>query len=476
MRLLLTSLAVLCIAAPPVRAATVTATARFDDGYKGSGDEQLNLDITAPPGERNVLTVSVTGSTITVTDAGAPLTAGDGCRADLDGSVSCTSPRAGAATAVQARIATDDGDDAVTASGVAQVSIDGGSGNDALSVTGHGSAVLSGGLGDDVLSGGDGPDSLDGGPGADSMSGGAGADGVSYANRSVGVTAAIGTAGNGEPSEDDTIGADVEGLFGGSGPDVLTGSDAPNTLVGGAGDDRLTGLGGNDELAGGTGLGPPSPADDATADILSGGDGDDRLSTGPGGSVDAGPGADTIAIHGAARVSGGPGRDALTAYGPRGGATLAFADDGERDTLRCSAAAPPRSETLDALDVPLGCGPAPHRSGAGRLTLFSVDLLENEDLGLTMACPDDARRCRTAITVRAGSTIIARGRKTFAPGFHRRTFVKTTRAWKHLAIARGTTITATVTARDRAGRLRTSRADGCITLDGIGLLTAGRCP
>lgn len=109
-----------------------------------------------------------------------------------------------------------------------------------------------GGMGDDVLVGGTGDNVLDGGPGADELKGGTGLDAVDYSGRTLPVRADLsGSPGDdGEPAEGDTVGADIEGILGGSGSDVLTGSGSDGILDGGAGGDRLSDPGGADRIWG----------------------------------------------------------------------------------------------------------------------------------------------------------------------------------------------------------------------------------
>jgi Ca2+-binding RTX toxin-like protein len=134
---------------------------------------------------------------------------------------------------------------------------------------GLGSDTLTGGDGNDHLFGGpigglaiDGPDVLDGGLGGDEIQGGIGGgdDTLTYSHRtnpvSVNLSAAIfgGFGGEGcDPSQTNCGGggendfpiASIEKVVGGSGDDVLIGSEAPNVLNGGPG--------GSDTLCGGLG-------------------------------------------------------------------------------------------------------------------------------------------------------------------------------------------------------------------------------
>ncbi len=114
-----------------------------------------------------------------------------------------------------------------------------------------------GGDGDDTLTGGAGDDvfvaeaATDG---DDVINGGTGSDTVDYSGRTNDITAVLdGTAGSGESGESDTLGSDVENLWGGDGDDTLTGNSSSNELVGGVGDDTLDGDTGDDTLEGGGG-------------------------------------------------------------------------------------------------------------------------------------------------------------------------------------------------------------------------------
>ena len=123
----------------------------------------------------------------------------------------------------------------------------------------HGSAfkdtLIGDGSANDLL-GGSGDDVLVGSAGNDVLQGGDGVDTVFYADRTTGrpVTVVLGgTAGNGEPDEDDVLGADVESIAGGDDADTILGDDGPNVLVGGSGNDVLAGLGGVDAFSAGEG-------------------------------------------------------------------------------------------------------------------------------------------------------------------------------------------------------------------------------
>jgi Ca2+-binding RTX toxin-like protein len=129
-----------------------------------------------------------------------------------------------------------------------------GSGND--NITGNDlNNVLTGGDGDDTLNGGAGDDTFRMGSaadGADVIVGGAGVDTADYSQRSNALLCILnGNPGSGEAGEGDTLGTDVENLFGGSGDDDLGGNASANTITGGAGDDLINGYDGDDILEGG---------------------------------------------------------------------------------------------------------------------------------------------------------------------------------------------------------------------------------
>ena len=151
MRALGTTLISLLALAPVAEAATVSV-------------EGEALRVIATPGEVNQVTVagSPTEFSYKVTDAGAPLEAGPGCRVAADGSADCAAP--------------------ATASGlpVARIEVDSGDLDDSVSVVAElpTRALLGGGPGDDRLQGGDGDDELVGGGGADFADGGDGDDSI----------------------------------------------------------------------------------------------------------------------------------------------------------------------------------------------------------------------------------------------------------------------------------------------------------
>ncbi len=111
---------------------------------------------------------------------------------------------------------------------------------------------LIGGAGPDTLLGNDGDNVLDGGPGADVIGGGDGLDAVDYFSRTDPVSVDLdGAAGDdGAAGEGDTVGADVEGAFGGLAADTLVGNAADGFLAGAEGNDTISDPGGEDLLSG----------------------------------------------------------------------------------------------------------------------------------------------------------------------------------------------------------------------------------
>ena len=151
--------------------------------------------------------------------------------------------------------------------------ITGGAGNDTLS-GGAGNDRLIGGAGNDTLLGGDGNDYLDGGAGADSMNGGAGDDTYVVDNYADQV---IELANGGNDTVNTTLSmymlsTNVENLrYLGSSNFIGMGTASANVMTGGSGNDYLWGGAGNDTLYGGAG-----------DDVLDGGIGADTMYGGAG--------------------------------------------------------------------------------------------------------------------------------------------------------------------------------------------------
>ena len=247
------------------------------------------------------------------------------------------------------------GDQTVPANATFTVVVNGGDGNDAVTVLAKntevvaaiingdgGDDVLTGADSDDTLNGGDGNDRLTGAKGADLMNGGAGNDTLVW-NNGDGSDRMNGDAGNdgievnGAPTLGDVFTLEPEpggvqfrrtnlGQFtldtaterfqvnglggddsvsagtgvgaltllsvdGGAGADTVAGSDGPDLLAGGEGNDVLSGGGGDDRITG-----------DRGNDTMSGGAGDDTLvwNNGDGTDViDGDDGRDDVEVNGA---------------------------------------------------------------------------------------------------------------------------------------------------------------------------------
>jgi len=130
---------------------------------------------------------------------------------------------------------------------------------------------LYGGSGDNLLDGGAGDDSLRGGDSSgatDTLLGGAGVDTI-FGRR--GPDIIVGGSGNdllyGDLGDDNISGDDgADEIYGGAGNDVISGGDDVDSIFGEAGDDEISGRDGDDALFGGLG-----------ADLIQGGDGRDTI-------------------------------------------------------------------------------------------------------------------------------------------------------------------------------------------------------
>jgi Ca2+-binding RTX toxin-like protein len=225
--------------------------------------------LTGSPGEENRVTVvKPPEGEIVLSDSGAALEPGGGCRALTANEVACRRD-----ASVDVRLG--DGDDSVAMAGT-YLTADGGPGADTLTGAEF-TDRLTGGPGDDRLNGGAGDDTLldrdmagrRGTPGDDSVDGGPGLDLLSYAGRVDPLAIDLGDgAPDGARGEADAI-AGVENLTGGLGDDRLGGDELRNVIKGENGDDDVRGAGGNDELSDGKG-----------EDRLDGGAGNDFIASG----------------------------------------------------------------------------------------------------------------------------------------------------------------------------------------------------
>ena len=182
------------------------------------------------------------------------------------------------------RLHGDGGNDKLIGGGGADTLI-GGVGADTLS-DGAGNDRIDGNGGNDSIAGGSGDDTIVGSIGSDTIDGGSGTDLLDLSEIfKTGVTVNL-KAGTADFGGGDTAHiTSIETVLGGSGDDLIAGSNAANELSGNGGADTLNGLGGNDMLNGGDG-----------EDLIQGGGGNDTL--------DGGGGADTL--------RGGAGADVLT--------------------------------------------------------------------------------------------------------------------------------------------------------------------
>ncbi|MCW2929001.1 MAG: Alkaline phosphatase [Thermoleophilia bacterium] len=155
-----------------------------------------------------------------------------------------------------------DGDLDVTFANVELLGLDGGAGNDTLSVKGdavtgltwNGLSRFVGGAGNDKLTGGTRNDVFTHEAGSDTFIGGLGTDTVTYAAATARVVVSVGVRANDGPvGELDHVGSDIEIVRGSAFNDVLAGNALRNTLFGNGGNDSLVGSGGNDVLRGGLG-------------------------------------------------------------------------------------------------------------------------------------------------------------------------------------------------------------------------------
>ena len=257
------------------------------------------------------------------------------------------------------------------------LSSDGGSGNDILT-GGSGPDGLNGGDGDDSLSGGSGTDVLeesagtdtaDGGIGDDefrggwdlggptAFTGGTGTDTADYHLRGEPVSLSIdGVANDGEASEGDNIGADVEELVGGQADDSLYGGPGAETLDGRSGSDTIFQgevPDGADVIIGGSGLdtldyseraGAVNASLDLTANDGAAGESDDvsEIET-----IEGGSGNDQLAgTAGPQTLIGGNGDDSLNG----GVGTDHLTGGSGRDTADYSDRAEVVAVTLDEVD------------------------------------------------------------------------------------------------------------------------------
>ncbi|MFH8465466.1 calcium-binding protein [Streptomyces sp. NPDC017991] len=231
-------------------------------GVTRSGDV---VTVNTAAGVSNDITIGLSASKVVIRDATDTVTAGAGCFAVGDGSVTC-SVNVGSATVV---VNAGDGNDTITKTGNLAGDLRGGPGSDVIDggPTPRNN-ILNGGADPDLLLGGPDFDQMIGGPGNDTFSGGGGTrDSVSYQDSGSGVVVSIDDVGDdGATGEGDNVLTSVENIVGSQFGDAFFGSVAANTMNGLGGVDFLGGSFGDDTLVGGTG-----------ADILFGDVGNDSL-------------------------------------------------------------------------------------------------------------------------------------------------------------------------------------------------------
>jgi Ca2+-binding RTX toxin-like protein len=261
-------------------------------------DNPPRITYTAANGEANKLDVKVTGATAEISDPGAgSITPGANCAPVNPKKVTCTDPKGETIFVITASLG--DGGDTASIAGT-RSSVDGGPGNDTLN-GGELGDFLNGGGGTDTLHGNAGGDNLgDGDPSGaankDTLDGGADADSIDYSKRVGNVTVDLAAGVGGEAGENDVLDS-IESAGGGTGNDIIRGTDGVNALAGGTGNDEVDGRGGDDIVNG-------EPGNDtligaAGVDDIEGGDGDDTLRLeNPAGQYDrltlCGAGNDTI--------------------------------------------------------------------------------------------------------------------------------------------------------------------------------------
>jgi Ca2+-binding RTX toxin-like protein len=307
--------------------------------------------VNAVPAQAAVSSASITGKTATLNLDGAD----DNVTVSVSGGLLVHGQTTGGLASGADWNSAMAGDQTVAADGTFSVVVNGGDGNDALTVlaktTEIAGATLNGDGGDDVLtgadtgdtlSGGDGNDRLVGAQGTDLMNGGAGNDTLVWNNgdgsdRMNGDAGNDGVEVNGSPTLGDAFTLDPEpggvkfqrtnlkaftldtsterfqvnglggndslsasagvgaltllSVDGGAGADTINGSDGPDLLLGGEGNDVLNGGGGDDRIAG-----------DRGNDTMNGGTGDDTLVWNNGDNTDVlngDNGRDDVEVNGA---------------------------------------------------------------------------------------------------------------------------------------------------------------------------------
>ena len=284
------------------------------------------------------------------------------------------------------------GDQTVPADGTRTVIVNGGDGNDSITVLAKASELASSGLngdgGDDVingpdsndtLTGGDGNDRLVAGKGDDAMNGGAGNDTLVW-NQGDGSDRADGQAGNdgaevnGAPTLGDTF--TLEPVVGGT-VKLRRTNLGPFTFDAVTERFAVNGLGGDDSVAASDGVGAftlLSVDGGAGADTVNGSEGADLILGGEGNDVLSGGGGDdrVVGDRGTDTMNGGSGDDTLV-WNNGDGTDVANGDGGRDDVEVNGAAAAGDTFTVQ----PNGARIKFDRSN---LVAFSIDIGSSETL------------------------------------------------------------------------------------------------
>ena len=284
------------------------------------------------------------------------------------------------------------GDQTVPADGTRTVIVNGGDGNDSITVLAKASELASSGLngdgGDDVingpdsndtLTGGDGNDRLVAGKGDDAMNGGAGNDTLVW-NQGDGSDRADGQAGNdgaevnGAPTLGDTF--TLEPVVGGT-VKLRRTNLGPFTFDAVTERFAVNGLGGDDSVAASDGVGAftlLSVDGGAGADTVTGSEGADLILGGEGNDVLSGGGGDdrVVGDRGTDTMNGGSGDDTLV-WNNGDGTDVANGDGGRDDVEVNGAAAAGDTFTVQ----PNGARIKFDRSN---LVAFSIDIGSSETL------------------------------------------------------------------------------------------------
>jgi Ca2+-binding RTX toxin-like protein len=285
------------------------------------------------------------------------------------------------------------GDQTVPADGNSKLDINGGAGNDSVTVVAKGteisSVIMDGGPGDDVLTGADSPDALSGGDGNDRLVGGKGLDKMGgdagndtmVWNQGDGSDVVDGGAGN---DATEVNGAPTLGDVFAIAPDANPGSIrfdrtnlGPFHIVATTERFEVNGLGGDDSLTSSAGVGARtllSADGGAGADTITGTDGADLIVGGEDNDVLNGAGGDDriVGDRGADTMNGGTGDDTLV-WNNGDGSDVVNGDAGRDDVEVNGAPAAGDVETVQ----PNGSRIKFARSN---LVPFSIDIASSETM------------------------------------------------------------------------------------------------